>query len=114
MVVAGAADTLATMPLAEVFPLVTARALARVFTYRVVEEVARGDVVSIGLGGRTVRGVVIGVGAAAPDGVEIADAGAVVDHVPAALVELALWVGTTTARPRPVRWHSWHLSLIHI
>ena len=90
------------MPLAEVFPLVTARALARVFTYRVVEEVARGDVVSIGLGGRTVRGVVIDVGAAAPDGVEIADAGAVVDHVPAALVELALWVadyyGSTPAR----------------
>ena len=88
--------------LAEIFPLVTARALARVFTYRVPDDVGRGDVVSIGLGGRRVRGVVIDVGAVAPDGVEIADAGAVVDHVPASLVELALWVadyyGSTPAR----------------
>ena len=91
------------MPLAEIFPLVTARALARAFTYRVPDDVGRGDVVSIGLGGRRVRGVVIDVGVdSRPTGVEIADAGAVVDHVPASLVELALWVadyyGSTPAR----------------
>ena len=91
-----------TVPLAEIFPLVTARALARTFTYRVLDDVGRGDVVSIGLGGRRIRGVVIDVGAPGPTGVEIADAGAVVDHVPASLVELALWVadyyGSTPAR----------------
>ena len=90
------------VPLAEIFPLVTARALARTFTYRVPDDVARGDVVSIRLGGRRLRGVVIDVGAPAPAGVEIADSGAVVDHVPASLVELALWVadyyGSTPAR----------------
>jgi primosomal protein N' (replication factor Y) (superfamily II helicase) len=90
------------VPLAEVFPLVTARALARPFTYEVAEDVGRGDVVSVGLAGRKVRGVVVDVGVDAPDGVAISEAGAVVDRVPAPLVELALWVadyyGTTPAR----------------
>ncbi len=90
------------MPLAEVYPLVTARALSRAFTYEVAEEVERGTVVSVFLGGRRVRGVVTEVGVEAPDGIEIAAAGPVVDRVPAPLVELALWVaeyyGTTPAR----------------
>jgi primosomal protein N' (replication factor Y) len=81
---------------------VTARALARAFTYRVPDEVVRGDVLSVGLGGRRVRGVVVDVGVGAPDGVEVADAGAIVDRVPAPLVELALWLadyyGSTPAR----------------
>ena len=63
------------MPLAEIFPLVTARALARPFTYRVAEDVARGDVLAIGLGGRRVRGVVVDVGVESPEGVEVSDAG---------------------------------------
>jgi primosomal protein N' (replication factor Y) len=87
---------------AEVFPLVTARALARPFTYAVSDEVGRGDVLSIRLGSRALRGVVVDVGVEPPPDVEIADAGAVVDRVPAALVELALWVadyyGSTPAR----------------
>jgi primosomal protein N' (replication factor Y) (superfamily II helicase) len=90
------------MPLAEVYPLVTARALSRAFTYEVTEEAERGTVVSVFLGGRRVRGVVVDVGVEAPDGVAIAAAGPVVDRVPAPLVELALWVaeyyGTTPAR----------------
>src|SRR5918994_4654848 len=90
------------MPLAEVFPLVTARALARPFTYEVPDDVERGTVVSIGLGGRQVRGVVVDVGVDAPEGVEVASAGPVVDRVPAPLVELALWIadyyGSTPAR----------------
>ena len=90
------------MRLAEVFPLVTARALARPFTYEVPDDVERGAVVSVGLGGRRVRGVVVDVGVDAPEGVEIASAGAVVDRVPPALLELALWVaeyyGSTPAR----------------
>ena len=90
------------MPLAEVFPLVTARALARPFTYEVPDGVERGAVLSVGLGGRRVRGVVIDVGVDAPEGVEVSAAGPVVDRVPAPLVALALWVadyyGSTPAR----------------
>ena len=90
------------MPLAEIYPLVTARALARAFTYGVEEGVERGAVVSVSLGGRQVRGVVVRVGVEAPVGVEIAAAGPVVDRVPGPLVELALWLaeyyGSTPAR----------------
>jgi primosomal protein N' (replication factor Y) len=89
------------VPLAEIYPLVTARALARPFTYRVGEEITRGDVLSVRLGGRNVRGVVIATGVDAPP-VEIADAGDLVDRVPAGLIELALWLagyyGSTPAR----------------
>ena len=90
------------MPYAEVFPLVTARALARTFTYRVPDETARGDVVSVRLGGRSVRGLVVTVGGDAPPGVDVAEAGPLVDRVPASLVDLALWLaeyyGSTPAR----------------
>lgn len=90
------------MPLAEIYPLVTARALSRPFTYRVAEEVGPGDVVTMQLGRRRVRGVVTRVGVAAPAGVEVVDTGPVVDQVPRALVELALWLadyyGSTPAR----------------
>jgi primosomal protein N' (replication factor Y) len=87
--------------LAEIYPLVTARALARPFTYRVPEEVAPGDVLKVELGGRSVRGVVVATGVDAPP-VAIADAGDLVDRVPRALIELALWLadyyGSTPAR----------------
>jgi primosomal protein N' (replication factor Y) (superfamily II helicase) len=90
------------VPLAEIYPLVTARALARPFTYEVPDDVERGAIVSVGLAGRSVRGVVVEVGVEAPSGVAIAAAGAVVDRVPAPLVELALWIaeyyGSTPAR----------------
>ena len=90
------------MRLAEIYPLVTARALARPFTYRVADDVTQGDVVAIQLGARFVRGVVVDLDVAAPGGVDVSDAGAVVDRVPAPLVELALWLadyyGSTPAR----------------
>jgi primosomal protein N' (replication factor Y) len=90
------------VPLAEIYPLVTARALSRPFTYEVADEVGRGDVVAIRLGNRSLRGVVAEVGVAAPAGVEIAAAGGVVESIPGALVELALWLaeyyGSTPAR----------------
>ena len=94
---------LGAVPLAEIYPLVTARTLARLFTYEVGEDVERGTVVSVNLGRRRVRGVVVvDVEVEAPPGVEIATAGAVVDRVPTPLVELALWVadyyGSTPAR----------------
>jgi primosomal protein N' (replication factor Y) len=81
------------VPLASVFPLVSARALARAFTYEVPESVERGDVVSIRLGARTVRGVVVELDVEAPKGISIAPSGPVVERVPPALLELALWVG---------------------
>jgi primosomal protein N' (replication factor Y) len=90
------------VPLAEIFPLVTARSLGRAFTYEVADEVERGDVVSIRLGSRALRGVVVDVGVQAPNGIELAAAGSVVDRVPPKLVELALWLadyyGSTPAR----------------
>jgi len=88
--------------LAEVYPLVTARALARPFTYEVDESVSRGAVLSVGLGGRQLRGIVVETGVAAPEGVDVASAGDVVDRVPPALVDLALWLadyyGSTPSR----------------
>jgi primosomal protein N' (replication factor Y) (superfamily II helicase) len=88
--------------LAEIYPLVTARALSRPFTYEVADGVEPGAVVSISLGRRTVRGVVARMDVEAPRGIEIAAAGPVVSHVPAPLVELALWIadyyGSTPAR----------------
>jgi primosomal protein N' (replication factor Y) (superfamily II helicase) len=88
--------------LAEVYPLVTARALARPFTYEVDEDVSRGAVVSVGLGGRRLRGIVVETGVTAPEGVDIAAAGDVVDRIPPALVDLALWLadyyGSTPSR----------------
>ncbi|GIU95448.1 MAG: hypothetical protein KatS3mg012_1905 [Gaiellaceae bacterium] len=90
------------MSFAEVYPLVTARALARAFTYEVADDVRRGDVVSVSLAGRRVRAVVAEVGVEAPPGIEVAPAGPVVDHVSPRLVELALWMaeyyGSTPAR----------------
>ncbi|HEX2428110.1 MAG TPA: primosomal protein N' [Gaiellaceae bacterium] len=90
------------MPLVEVYPLVTARALARPFTYRAVETVAKGDVVHVQFGARRVRGVVVASGVNAPVGIELADVGPIVDRVPAPLVALGLWIadyyGSTPAR----------------
>jgi primosomal protein N' (replication factor Y) len=87
---------------ASVYPLVTTRALARPFTYEVPEDVVRGDVVSVRLGGARQRGVVIGLEDAPPAGVEAAPIERVVESLPAPLVELALWLadyyGSTPGR----------------
>jgi len=90
------------VPLAEIYPLVTARALARPFTYEVPEDAGRGAVVSVQLGARHLRGVVVETGVEAPAGVAVAKTGPVIDRVPAPLVDLALWLadyyGSTPAR----------------
>jgi primosomal protein N' (replication factor Y) len=90
------------VPLASVYPLVTARALARLFTYEVGEDVEPGSVVEVALHGARRRGVVVSLDEEAPPGVEPARAGPVVDRLPAPLVELALWLaeyyGSTPAR----------------
>src|SRR5437588_8876370 len=90
------------MPLASVFPLVTARALARPFTYAVPEGTEAGAVVTAGFGGRRLRGVVVEMDVAAPPGIEISEIERVIETLPGPLVELALWLagyyGSTPAR----------------
>jgi primosomal protein N' (replication factor Y) len=88
--------------LASVYPLVTARAVARPFTYEVPEGVGKGAVVAIRFGNSQRRGVVADVGVELPDGVEPATVERVVEELPPALVDLALWLadyyGSTPAR----------------
>jgi primosomal protein N' (replication factor Y) len=88
-------------PFASVVPLVSTRALDRPFTY-LGDGLAVGDVVSVPFGRARRRGVVVALAEEAPPGVEPVEAGAVLGSVPAALVELALWLaetyGSTAAR----------------
>ena len=88
--------------LASVYPLVTARAVARPFTYEVPDEAEKGDVVEVRFGNARRRGVVTEVGVAPPDGVEAAPVERVAERLPPALVDLALWLadyyGSTPAR----------------
>ena len=88
--------------LASVYPLVTARAVARPFTYAVPEEARVGSVVEVRFGNARRRGLVVELDVDAPRGVEIAAIERVVEDLPPALVELALWVadyyGSTPAR----------------
>ncbi len=90
------------MPYASIFPLVTARAVARAFTYEVEEGVGPGAIVSMPFGRRRARGVVVSLESGAPDGVSPVAVEKVVGQVPPALVDLALWVadyyGSTPAR----------------
>ncbi len=88
--------------LASIYPLVTARAVARPFTYEVPEDARVGSVVEMRFGNAKRRGLVVELGVDAPPGVEIAPVERVVDELPAALIELALWIadyyGSTPAR----------------
>jgi primosomal protein N' (replication factor Y) len=86
-----------------VFPLVTTRALARPFTYDAPnDDVMKGSVVEISLGRGRTRGVVVEAGVEPPPGVEPAPVGRVVEQLPPALVDLALWLadyyGSTPGR----------------
>lgn len=90
------------MAYASVYPLVSARAVARPFTYEVPDDVGPGAVVQVRFGRARRRGVVVDVSSEPPEGVDAAPIEKVVDTVPPALVELALWVadyyGSTPAR----------------
>jgi primosomal protein N' (replication factor Y) len=90
------------VPYASVYPLVSARAVARPFTYEAPEGVGKGTVVSVPFGRSQVRGVVVGLEEAPPVGVSIVPVGRVLDELPPALVDLALWLadyyGSTPAR----------------
>jgi primosomal protein N' (replication factor Y) (superfamily II helicase) len=88
--------------LASVYPLVTARAVARPFTYEVPEEAGKGAVVVVRFGNARRRGVVTEVDVAPPEGVATAPVERVAETLPPALVDLALWLadyyGSTPAR----------------
>src|SRR6476659_10956454 len=90
------------MPLASTYPLLTARAVAREFTYEVADGVGVGAIVRIPFGRSRARGIVVGLVDAAPPGVEARPVEGVIGQVPPALVELALWIadyyGSTPAR----------------
>jgi primosomal protein N' (replication factor Y) len=87
---------------ASVYPLLTTRALARPFTYSVENGVARGAVVEVRFGGARRRGVVVEVEDEPTAGVEAAPIERVVEQLPAALVDVALWLadyyGSTPGR----------------
>ena len=88
---------------ASVYPLVSARALAsRIFTYEVPDEVEKGAVVEVRFARSKARGVVVDVDGGAPEGIEVAAIERVVEQLPPALVDLALWLaeyyGSTPAR----------------
>src|SRR5881398_1877458 len=87
---------------ATVYPLVTTRALARPFTYELVDGAAKGAVVSVPLGRSRRRGVVVELVDEAPAGVEPVPIDSVLDELPQVLVDLALWVadyyGSTPGR----------------
>ena len=90
------------MPFASVYPLVTARAVAREFTYEVDDGVGVGAIVRIPFGRSRARGIVVARVDEPPAGVEARPIEAVLGEVPPALVELALWLadyyGSTPAR----------------
>ena len=87
---------------ASVYPLVTARALAREFTYEIPADVQRGAVVEVRFGNAKRRGVVTQVDVAPPQGIETSAIERVVEDLPKPLVELALWIaeyyGSTPGR----------------
>jgi primosomal protein N' (replication factor Y) (superfamily II helicase) len=86
---------------ASVYPLVTARALARPFTY-LADGLEKGSVVSVPFGRARRRGVVVGLGEEAPPEVEPVAVERVLGSVSPTLVDLALWLadyyGSTPAR----------------
>src|SRR3954470_13942524 len=91
---------------ASVYPLVTARAVAREFTYEVPDDVRVGSIVRVPFGRSRARGIVTAIVDAPPPGVEARPVESVVGEIPATLVELALWLadyyGSTPARALPL------------
>ena len=90
------------MPFASCYPLVTARAVAREFTYEVDETVRVGAIVRVPFGRSRARAIVVSLHDAPPPGVDARPIESVLGEIPAPLVELALWIadyyGSTPAR----------------
>src|SRR6185436_1255471 len=74
--------------LASVYPIVSARALARPFTYEIGDDVGKGAVLAIPFGNARRRGVVVDADAEAPPDVEPVAAERVLETLPPALVDL--------------------------
>ena len=87
---------------ASVYPLVTARVLAREFTYEIADDVGPGAVVEVRFGNAKRRGVVTKVDVEPPKGIDTSAVERVVEVLPRPLFELALWVadyyGSTPGR----------------
>ena len=87
---------------ASVYPLVTARVLAREFTYEIADDVGPGAVVEVRFGNAKRRGVVTKVDVEPPKGIDTSAVERVVEVLPQPLFELALWVadyyGSTPGR----------------
>ncbi len=81
--------------IARVHPLVTARAVDQAFDYAAGDGVARGALVEVELGARTVRGVVTEVGEG--DGEGLKPVLAVIGTVPGPLLDLAEWIAASYA-----------------
>jgi primosomal protein N' (replication factor Y) len=92
---------LALARFASVYPLVSARALARPFTY-LADGLEKGSIVTVPFGRARRRGVVVELGDEVPPEVEPVAVERVLGSVPAPLVDLALWLadyyGSTPAR----------------
>ncbi|HZT92388.1 MAG TPA: primosomal protein N' [Gaiellaceae bacterium] len=90
------------MPYASVYPLVTARAVARAFTYEVPDGAGPGAIVRMPFGRRRARGVVVELVGSPPPDVDARPVDAIEGAIPTTLVELALWLadyyGSTPAR----------------
>jgi primosomal protein N' (replication factor Y) (superfamily II helicase) len=86
---------------ASVYPLVSARAVARPFTY-LAEGLRKGSVVTVPFGRARRRGVVVGLEEEVPADVDPVAVERVVGEIPEPLVDLALWLadyyGSTPAR----------------
>ena len=95
---------------ASVVPLVSARALARPFTY-LADGLEKGAVVSVRFGRASRRGVVVGLEDEAPPEVEPVAVEGVLGAVPGPLVDLALWVAEYYGSTPAGRSASWRLRL---
>ncbi len=85
-----------------VYPLVTARALARPFTYEIPDDAEPGAVVEIRFGNARRRGIVTALETAPPLGVAATPVERVAETISPQLVDLALWIadyyGSTPGR----------------
>ena len=89
--------------LASVYPIVSARSLARPFTYEIGDEVGKGAVLAIRFGNARRRGVVVDADAEAPPDVEPVAAERVLETLRRRSSTSPSGSRTTTARRRRAR-----------
>src|SRR5258705_11266637 len=89
------------MAFASVYPLVTARAVARAFTYEVDDGVGVGAIVRVPFGRSRARGIVTEIVAAPPPGVDARPIEEVIGQIAPTLAELALRLDGSSGPPPP-------------